>query len=610
MKKKTQKIIICISLFVMLFVAIAPSFNSVFAEVNSDYAPKVKVTDNALDSKIKESLLLDIIANMINAVASLAETLLGGVFKTLTHDNIFPWADRIIFNGIPFLDINFLNPSDNSLFKSNGGDSILGTVIKQVYSTIFSLAILFLGVAVGIMAIRLAISTIASEKAKYKQAIVNWATCIVMLFLMHYILAFVFWVNEQMVQIASNILINTIKDHPELEKVDFTDALNAVLKPEERVKNYCDSAVTDYNVATEALNLLQNRYTIIVSAWNFLTSLGENMSANQEAKEYSDEIMSSPQNIEVANRLIMMTDNYVPKRLTYSVDNNGNDIWLQYSQKEQGANKLMARIALPRLLMDTRDAVKVKNMLDSLDGNNSDDYKKELDRINKLGYYEGEEQRKLFFDEDAYINSPDFKVDLSAFAYVYAHKEEAEALLNFYIKTPGYKINSGDNPSEFQSSANAVWRVFSSLSTLGISDLANYIENNGDESIIYTAILNDDNAKHQFAKLRLEIDGYIIGAATGVNADATDIIANLGQFFKQSAYVYTTEVSSEDGKETITGWRASKLSVTGALLYAIFVFQSCLYFITYVKRLFYVIMLAMFGPIVVIYDFFMKSAAG
>ena len=122
-----------------------------------------------LDSKIKDSVLLDVLANMINAVASLGEYLIGSIFFALTGDNIFPWADRIIFNGIAFLDINFLNPSDHSLFVQNGTDSILGKVVKNVYSTIFSLAVLLLGVAIGVMAIRLAISSIAAEKAKYKQ---------------------------------------------------------------------------------------------------------------------------------------------------------------------------------------------------------------------------------------------------------------------------------------------------------------------------------------------------------------------------------------------------------------------------------------------------------
>ena len=118
---------------------------------------------------------------------------------------------------------------------------------------------------------------------------------------------------------------------------------------------------------------------------------------------------------------------------------------------------------------------------------------------------------------------------------------------------------------------------------------------------------------NKIINIRLKNDAYIISAASGsVTSSTTDIIANLGAFFKQSAYVYTTEEVTDDRgekSEVLTGWRASKVSVTGALLYAIFIFQSCMYLIMYVKRLFYVMMLSMFGPIVVIYDFFVKSAS-
>ena len=68
MKKKTCKIIISIAMCIMLFT----SFSSVFAEVNQTYTVETRVLDSALDKKIGESLLLDALANSINAVASLA----------------------------------------------------------------------------------------------------------------------------------------------------------------------------------------------------------------------------------------------------------------------------------------------------------------------------------------------------------------------------------------------------------------------------------------------------------------------------------------------------------------------------------------------------------
>lgn len=576
MKKKTCKIIICISLVVMLFT----SFGNVFGATNPDYTPSKQVSENALDSKIKSNILLDTLAGMINAIASLAEYLLGAVFKTLTGDNIFPWADRIIFNGIGFLDINFLNPASNSLFVSNGSTSILGKVVYSVYSTIFSLAVLFLGVAVGIMAIRLALSSIAAEKAKYKQAIVNWVTCIVMLFLMHYILAFVFWVNEQLVQIASGILIKTIDET--VTSVDFTEALNSVVSPDERVKK-------------------------------FSNALGDKYSTRSDVTNWVNSVTGDPDLLDITNKLLL-NSNYIDQRVVYVADNlSDSDTTIHWwsSNVEIAFKSLkitdkaiqmlaVANKGIPRLNIDGNDANSIRMQI----SNASDD---DLRKMKEQGYYECYSGNKIYFDKEKYLKSEDFEKDLAGYAYVMANKDEAAKLDKFYINNPGYKINTGDNPNSLQIAANTVWSAYSPNELNDLNDIYNEYKMQSS----YNQAKNDVSIREAIAKKRLEVDGYIISAAQGGSAKTTDIIANLGQFFKQSAYTYTTEETTDstgNKKETIVGWRATKLSVTGALLYAIFIFQSCMYFIMYVKRLFYVMMLSMFGPIVVIYDFFMKSA--
>lgn len=576
MKKKTCKIIICISLVVMLFT----SFGNVFGATNPDYTPSIQVSENALDSKIKSNILLDTLAGMINAIASLAEYLLGAVFKTLTGDNIFPWADRIIFNGIGFLDINFLNPASNSLFVSNGSTSILGKVVYSVYSTIFSLAVLFLGVAVGIMAIRLALSSIAAEKAKYKQAIVNWVTCIVMLFLMHYILAFVFWINEQLVQIASGILIKTIDET--VTSVDFTEALNSVVSPDERVKK-------------------------------FSNALGDKFSTRSDVTNWVNSVTGDPDLLDITNKLLL-NNNYIDQRVVYVADNlSDSDTTIHWwsSNVEIAFKSLkitdkaiqmlaVANKGIPRLKIDGNDANSIRMQI----SNASDD---DLRKMKEQGYYECYSGNKIYFDKEKYLKSEDFEKDLAGYAYVMANKDEAAKLDKFYINNPGYKINTGDNPNSLQIAANTVWSAYSPNELNDLNDIYNEYKMQSS----YNQAKNDVSIREAIAKKRLEVDGYIISAAQGGSAKTTDIIANLGQFFKQSAYTYTTEETTDstgNKKETIVGWRATKLSVTGALLYAIFIFQSCMYFIMYVKRLFYVMMLSMFGPIVVIYDFFMKSA--
>ena len=49
------------------------------------------------------------------------------------------------------------------------------------------------------------------------------------------------------------------------------------------------------------------------------------------------------------------------------------------------------------------------------------------------------------------------------------------------------------------------------------------------------------------------------------------------------------------------------MNVVSATCYAIFVVQSLMFLVAYLKRFFYVIILSVIGPIVVVYDYFIKS---
>ncbi len=399
MKKKTCKIIICMAMIVMLFT----SLTNVFAATNPDYTKASRVVNDSLESKIKSNVLLDLLASCINAVASIVEWLVGAVFKILTGDEIFPWADRIIFNGIAFLDINFLNPSSNSLFGSLSSPSILGEVVKQVYSTIFSLAVLFLGVAIGIMAIRLAISSIASEKAKYKQAIVNWVTCIVMLFCMHYILAFVFWINEQLVRMASGILIQTIKDKG-LDNLDFSQALSQALDPEKRLENFLSTA---NDVTDERRNFFKN-------------------------------------NIGITNNLLS-SSSYQYNRMVYISDSS--DEWQDNFARFWAGEAENNKIGMYRLEKDVIDA---KGMKDNIDQAEND--------LKNNGYYQST-NTKLWLDKEKYMQSDDFLNDLKDVllfnSNVAMYGDEVKIELE---KNPERKINLMISPNFWSSAASFALR--------------------------------------------------------------------------------------------------------------------------------------------------------
>ena len=186
-KKIWLKGILAVALFVMVFITY---LSPVFAAINNSYNSDTGVTQANLKKSIEnDNPLVAPIASFVYFIGSVVEWLLGSMTGMVTGMNTMPWADMILYNAVPMLDVNFLNPDPNSMINH------LNDVIRKIYFTIFSLALSFFGIAVIVMAIKLAISSIAEEKAKYKSAITNWLMAVVLLFTMHYFMAFIFYLN-------------------------------------------------------------------------------------------------------------------------------------------------------------------------------------------------------------------------------------------------------------------------------------------------------------------------------------------------------------------------------------------------------------------------------
>ena len=131
MKSTTRKKIIFI-LIITAFVVLLLGSNTVFAEVNHSYLGADTVTDENLDTAFENSSLLKMLAKLVYAVGRFLEWILGTIFKMLTGSSDFPWADKIVFNAVPLLDVNFINPADDSFV----GVESIQSVLKKLYSTI------------------------------------------------------------------------------------------------------------------------------------------------------------------------------------------------------------------------------------------------------------------------------------------------------------------------------------------------------------------------------------------------------------------------------------------------------------------------------------------
>lgn len=202
MNKNRSKMLLKISfVFAICFMLMG---SAVYAEINPD--PVIgsgwgDTLQNILGTVLNSTggVLLMPIVRLINSFGLIIFAVLYILFFALgvSEGVAFPFPDQIVFNKISFLDPNFINPAENSVAKQ------LFSIIKNMYSSFFVLAGTIFVIAAMIIGIKLAISSIAAQKAQYKQALNTWIVGIVLLFTVHYLLAGLFYLNEQIVSVVS-----------------------------------------------------------------------------------------------------------------------------------------------------------------------------------------------------------------------------------------------------------------------------------------------------------------------------------------------------------------------------------------------------------------------
>lgn len=127
-------------------------------------------------------------------------------FSVLTPDKIF-------FNQLPITSINFFDlqhtiaGTQNTMTTSNP-IYIIRDNIATWYITLRNLAIVILLCILIYVGIRMAISTIAEDKAKYKQMLFDWLVSFALIFIMHYIIIITISVSNALVDIFYNSVGN------------------------------------------------------------------------------------------------------------------------------------------------------------------------------------------------------------------------------------------------------------------------------------------------------------------------------------------------------------------------------------------------------------------
>ena len=215
MKNKKKKILISILIIFILLFCLS---GRCFAEEN--------IVEAAIDGVV--GILLSPAKFFVLILGGLIGVIMG--FFT-NNKGIGLTLEDILFNRVPLLDINFFDFTTNNdvALKIRENVAIWYTSIRNVAAVALAIIAVYVG-------IRMAISTIAEDKAKYKTMLYDWLTSLALLFVLQYIMIFTININNAFINVLSTGLsdaaFGSMTDtflKESLTNVSFTTGLGCAL---------------------------------------------------------------------------------------------------------------------------------------------------------------------------------------------------------------------------------------------------------------------------------------------------------------------------------------------------------------------------------------------
>lgn len=166
----------------------------------------------------------------------LTTTLVEGMLPESFYLPLYSITPQEIFsNKIPLLDVDFFNPTDSiDLEDGTTMESTayqLKNTVANWYIILRDISLVALLSVLVYIGIRILISSTSSDKAKYKQMLVDWIVAICLLFAMHYIMSFSNLLIERIIDIIDSTQINTQEEdtevkEPEMFEITDTDVVD------------------------------------------------------------------------------------------------------------------------------------------------------------------------------------------------------------------------------------------------------------------------------------------------------------------------------------------------------------------------------------------------
>lgn len=205
---------------------------------SSDYSEEKYPSTKYDDSKVEKESVLKLYKDKMDT----------GVVDWISGDAycipVIKYSPEKIFSGkVPALDVNFINPrtyttSDGytqeevNAMNEKSITKALQKTISSWYKALRNLAIVGLLSVLLYVGIRILLTSIASDKAKYKQMLMDWTIALCLLFFLHYIMSFTLTLTEMIVDgigASNGIPVQVLtKEGGDVDKQFNTDLMGVI----------------------------------------------------------------------------------------------------------------------------------------------------------------------------------------------------------------------------------------------------------------------------------------------------------------------------------------------------------------------------------------------
>lgn len=132
------------------------------------------------------------------------EILIDNTMEAVSGTEASLTIEKLLFNKVPILDVNFFNfetAGGETIVRAEEGEqeSVLYVIRENIaiwYNVLRNLSIILLLITLIYIGIRIAISSVAEEKARYKDLLKSWGMSFIIVFSIHYVMIFILTMNQ------------------------------------------------------------------------------------------------------------------------------------------------------------------------------------------------------------------------------------------------------------------------------------------------------------------------------------------------------------------------------------------------------------------------------